>query len=379
MPRRGENIFKRKDGRWEARYIHHYENGHAIYRYLYGKTYSEAKAKRLAELSLPENKSYQIVKANSTFETLAEEWLNIIRNSVKESTYTRYFRIVYCYLFPKFKDYQTIRIDTTLVNATVSYWLLTGGINGKALSAKTVSDILCVLKAIFKYGAENHYPCGNLDTIKFPTVKRSPVHVFSESDLSIAEKQLLDSEDSTKFGFLLVLYTGIRIGELCGLKWGDIDLQNRIVHVRRTVERIADLDPKSPAKTKIVINEPKTDSSFRDIPLTTFLADKIAKIRSQADDNDFMIGNEKNCKEPHWVYLHYKRFLNQCHITDNTFHAMRHTFATRCIEAGFDSKSLSELLGHASITTTLSIYVHPSMELKRKQLERLTPCSILVK
>ena len=376
MPRRGENIFKRSDGRWEARYIHHYENGRASYRYIYGKTYSEAKAKRAAEMAHFGDRRYFQSRKSNNFQTLSEEWLSSIKNSVKESTYTRYHRIVYRYLVSRFSGYAIDRIDVPLVNAAVNDWLRSGGLKGRALSAKTVSDILSVLKSIMKYGENNQYPCVGINSVKYPSVKKNVIKVMTDSDLKVVEKQLFSTNDNTEIGFLLALYTGIRIGELCGLKWEDVDLKNRIIHIRRTVERISDLNPQSGKKTKIVIDEPKTKSSLRDIPLTSFLSERLEKMRGNADDDSFVIGGGRSCKEPHWVYLHYKRFIKMYNIADNTFHALRHTFATKCIEAGVDSKSLSELLGHASISTTMSIYVHPSIEQKRKLLEQLFAQSI---
>ena len=139
----------------------------------------------------------------------------------------------------------------------------------------------------------------------------------------------------------------------------------------RTVERIADLNPNSSKKTKVVITEPKTQSSIRIIPLPKFMMDYLKQRR--CDNDCYLLTGRRKFTEPHQYYMRYKRFLKRNSIDHHTFHTLRHTFSTRCVEMGFDTKSLSEILGHASITTTLSIYVHPSLQQKKAQMEKLTP------
>ncbi|MBQ9745412.1 MAG: site-specific integrase, partial [Clostridia bacterium] len=182
---------------------------------------------------------------------------------------------------------------------------------------------------------------------------------------------LLDSEDTTSLGILFALFTGVRIGELCGLRWEDIDLRSSTPCVRRTVERIADLDPLSPAKTKVIISEPKTESSVRTIPLPSFLAEYLRRVQMAGEV--YLVSGNTETPEPHCFYVRYKNFLKKHGIGDYTFHALRHTFATQCVEYGFDTKSLAEILGHSSVTTTMAFYVHPTMEQKRAQMELLAP------
>lgn len=166
----------------------------------------------------------------------------------------------------------------------------------------------------------------------------------------------------------------MRIGELCGLRWEDIDFHSFTVHVCRTVERIADLNPKAEAKTKVVVSEPKTKNSFRIIPLPEFLAGYLS-VRKRDPQCYLLTGNKKHT-EPHQFYIRYQNYLRRHGIENHSFHALRHTFATRCVEMGFDTKSLSEILGHANINTTLSVYVHPSIQQKKTQMERLTPSHV---
>lgn len=371
MSRTGENIFRRKDGRWEARYIHHYENGKAKYRYIYGDSYAEVKEKRAEELDLPTYVEIPPSKDLATVKTIANLWLAETKVSIKESSYTRYYRIVYHYLLPLLGDQLLTKLDQKVLSGLSEKLLKEGGAKNKGLSPKSVSDILCVLKSIFKYGRENGYPVPNIKSIKYPQRNSKGVKILSDEHRKKMENQLMNSEDLTSLGILFTLFTGIRIGELCGLRWGDIDFDASVVDIQRTITRIPDLDPAARRKTKIIISEPKTQSSFRTIPIPNFLLTYLEE-RKKEDDCYILTGKHRY-KEPHQYYMEYKKFLEENGMDNHTFHELRHTFATRCVELGFDTKSLSEILGHSSITTTLSVYVHPSLQQKKMQMEKLTP------
>lgn len=379
MPRRGESIYKRKDGRWEARYIHHYENGKAQYRYLYAHSYAEAKAKRLEEQSKPEQSPVPSIKSVATFGELSALWLAEVRPTVKESTYTRYHRTVHHHLLPTFSGRMLVKLDEGCVRS-FSYRLLSGEGERAPLSPKTVSDVLCVLKSIFKYGRRNGYPCADLYTLKLPPVPQKNAQILPDFSRQRVEGRILlpttdEAGRRVRLGILFALYTGVRIGELCGLKHGDIDLQNRCVTVSRTVERIADLNVGASARTKVVVAEPKTNASVRIIPLPSFLVEQLSEVN--ADPNCYLLTGTERHTEPHQFYMRYKTFMRGLDLDQYTFHALRHTFATRCIDSGFDAKALSEILGHSNVSTTLSLYVHPTLEQKRRQMERLSPSNYL--
>lgn len=373
MARKGENIFRRKDGRWEARYIHHYENGKAKYRYLYGDSYTEVKEKRMEELAQPQHAELPATKRHATVETIAGLWLTDTKIAVRESTYTRYHRIVTKYLLPHLGDVPLCRLELKTINGLTERLLTEGGIRQRSLSPKTVTDILCVLKSIFKYGRENGYPVPSLKGLKYPPRVSKGIKIFSDESRIKMENQLMGSGDLTCLGIVVTLFTGIRIGELCGLRWGDIDFTVSSVSISRTVIRIADLEPGKHRKTKVMISEPKTGSSVRTIPLPSFLLSYLED--RKADDDCYLLTGEQYYMEPHQYYMQYKRYLEESGMANHTFHELRHTFATRCVELGFDAKSLSEILGHSSITTTLSVYVHPTLQQKKQQMERLTPAA----
>lgn len=369
MARRGENIFKRKDGRWEARVIECRNNGKQAYRSLYGKTYTEVKAKKEEYYGTNRCESAPSAKKLAVFSWMASEWLLSVKGTVKESTYTRYYRNVYSYLVPAIGKYLVSRLDSSMINQLKEEFLSQGGKHGDGLSEKTVTDIFSVLKMILHHATEEGYPAMNPSLIKYPRRKKKDISVIPEEMINHLEEILLESDDAISFGILLTLHTGIRNGELCGLRWGDFSFYNKTVKINRTVERIADLDPDRKSKTKVIISEPKTDTSKREIPLPKALCDYLKARRGNPED--YLLTGTDKPSEPHTLYIRYERFLHRNGFEQYTFHALRHSFATRGIESGFDAKSLSEILGHSNVTTTLRCYVHPSIEQKRKQMEAL--------
>ena len=376
MPRKGESIYKRKDGRWEARYIHHYENGKAKYKYIYDRSYSAVKAKKLHEITLLNSQFNQNKKEDIKFKELIIKWLDETKLHVKESTYTRYVRIVSKYLNCHMADTFLGEIDLHHLKLYINELMLTGGAKGKGLSNKTVSDILVVLKSIWKYGKECGYICPEIGALSCSSKRNRNISVLSKNDIQILERKIFNSEDNGKrdavsLGILFALYTGLRIGELCGLRYEDIDLENGYMTINRTVERITNLDSNTVTKTKIIVSEPKTEYSKRTIPLPIFLLEYIRQLTFAP--KWYVLTNNIQPTEPHQFYLRYKTYTKRIGLGHYTFHALRHTFATMCVEKGVDTKSLSELLGHSNIATTLSFYVHPSLEQKRKQIELLTP------
>lgn len=363
MPRKGENIYKRKDGRWEARYIHHYENGRAKYRSVYGSSYYEAKTKRIEELSKPDVLRISVAKQSARLEEICRLWLHSHKTSVKESTYTRYVRTIDKYILPLFENSKLVKICNSTVDSNFN-------LLKSELSAKTVADIRCVFKSVWKYGRENGYPCRELKFSKDKTKTGSGVCVLSPDILKRIESIIAKQNNLVTLGVIFTLFTGVRIGELCGLRWGDIDLINGYVHVRRTVERIANLDDKMCGKTKVIVSEPKTENSIRIIPMPDFLIEYIKKFREK--DDKYLLTATTKFTEPSTYYSRYKTFLRKNNLGDYTFHKLRHTFATQCVDKGFDIKSLSEILGHSNVTTTMNLYVHPTLQMKKRQMDMLT-------
>ena len=193
--------------------------------------------------------------------------------------------------------------------------------------------------------------------------------------LTISEEKklnsvLLDNTDRYKLGILICLYTGIRIGELCALRWKNISMDDKTMKIESTLQRLQCEDKEAETKTRIIISEPKTFSSMRIIPIPDFLFLVIQRFRSSP--NSFVLtGSEQSFIEPRTMQNYFKKYLALGEIRNANFHCLRHTFATRCIESGFDIKTLSEILGHSSVKVTLDKYVHTTMKLKKDNMDRL--------
>lgn len=365
MERRERIILKRKDRTSKT----HFADCNEKSKFVHRSTYADVEAKKEKHYgSVYKAKDLQ-KKKSVLFSQLAADWLMNIKSGVKESTYTRYHRNVYSYLVPALEKRKIFEIDTFTVNQFKEKLLVGGGKRGNGLSEKTVTDILSVLKQIISYADSEGYSVMNTCLIRNPRQKKKDISVIHKKQLERLEEILLLSEDNIALGILLTLHTGIRNGELCGLRWGDFNFCTKTLSIKRTVERIANLNPNADTKTKIVVTDPKSESSKREIPLPKALCNYL-KMKRGATDTYLLTGTEKP-SEPHTLYVRYERFLKRNGFEEYSFHALRHTFATRGIEAGIDPKLLSEILGHSDVITTLRCYVHPSVEQKRKQMEEL--------
>ena len=370
MSRKGENITKRKDGRWEARYIKGRDlNGKAIYGYLYAHSYAEARERKKIAM---QDSNQAVASGGGNIYSVASEFLNTKQRNVKESTFVHYSQMVEQYIRPFIGDLKVSTISSIVLENFTNQLLSKGKSNSKGgLSNKTVREVLALLKQILTYAYKKGYIKEVPVFISVPTVTKKNIKILTHEEQNLLEKYTEDSDDK-KYGIYLCLYTGLRLGELCALKWSDIHAENQIISVSHTIQRIEDYGQKSGKRTKIVIDSPKTEASQRDIPIPFNIAKKLTERKQTVyDDNSFFLSGTRKYIEPRTYYKYYKKCEKDCGIGDYTFHTLRHTFATRCIECGFDAKSLSEILGHTDVKITMERYVHPSMELKRKYVEDL--------
>jgi len=208
--------------------------------------------------------------------------------------------------------------------------------------------------------------------IIYPKVPKGEIRVLSRQEQTLFVENLLQDTDPYKFGILLALLTGMRIGEVCALRWENVSLEQKTVTVCATMQRLRNLDPDRVQKTKLLISDPKSNHSARVIPLTD-CAVALCKRYRRGDASAFVLtGEENRCIEPRLMQYRLERITKQCGLDGVHFHTLRHTFATRCVEVDFEIKSLSEILGHSSPKITLERYVHSSMELKRDNMNKLT-------
>lgn len=377
MPRKGENIYKRKDGRWEGRFIkcRSGEKG-TVYGYVYAKTYSDVKEKLIsAKASLCQENGINAAK-DISFEAAAGFWLSNKSNMAKASTVNRYKNLLNNHVLPFIGSNRISKISTLMLQNYIQFLSISGRIDKRGgLSGKTISDIVCVIKSVLHYSESlgcRFYCC--LRYIGYKTEKKE-MRVLSKSEQKTLTDFLTSDITRTKAGILLSLYTGIRIGELCALKAGDFDFLNKKLCVKQTLQRLQNNDS-GLNKTYIAITEPKSASSVREIPLPEFICNIYSEMKS--DGNVFILSGTAEPVEPRTMENRYNRIMKSLNIENSTFHTLRHTFATRSIEVGFDVKSLSEILGHSSVNITLNRYVHSSFELKKenmKKMEALVCCA----
>lgn len=255
MGRRGENIHKRKDGRWEARVICGYNvRGKAVYKSFYGKTYQEAKTKRIDWLKRPDRKKEQLKNPDyleMTFENLITEWMEFKKGTVKASTYAVYVNICEGHLKGQWEKLLLTEVTTEIINSFLKEKLECGRKNGTGgLSPKTVADIRSVISMVLDYAKSCNYPCPVINKLFYPPGISKNVSVLSSNEQEKLEKAVFCTADQMSAGILIALYCGLRIGEICALQWKDMDFDDGVLHVRKTLIRIRDLNPDALLKQK---------------------------------------------------------------------------------------------------------------------------------
>lgn len=365
--KKGENIFKRKDGRWEARYIKGYElSGKIKYGFCYGKTYTEAKEKVTKyKAALLVGKPTPQTGTRHRFAFYCDEWLRLRKSKIRESTYIKYDTVLEKHIKPKLGGCFPMGITTGVVDDFTRELLF-----ADKLSVKTVHDILVVLHGILKYTAAQFPGIFPAVEINYPKESRREMRVLSRDEQTQLVRYLLTDTDACKFGVLLMLLSGVRIGELCALKWGNIDLKEQTISISATLQRLRDTVMESESRTRVVIGAPKSDTSVRTIPLTDYAATLCRQFAVRNAAAYILTGTE-NYMEPRSLQYRIEKYTKECGLEGVHAHTLRHTFATRAVEVGFEIKSLSEVLGHANTTITLERYVHSSMELKRSNMDKL--------
>ncbi len=368
MPKKGENIYKRKDNRWEARYIKSYRpDGTPQYGYCYGKSYREAKQKvTVAKATWLLGVPTQNTSNKQRFAFYCDQWLQISRNRIRESTYVKYKGVLKNHIIPHLGGYLLHALTPIVVEQFSNDLLYT-----KKLSPKTVKDTLTLLRSIIQYAINQLPESLPMIQIVYPKVPKHEMRVLSREEQSCFVQYLLHDMDSYKFGVLLSLLTGIRIGELCALRWKNISLTEKTVTINETMQRLQSTQEHGPNKTKIFIGQPKSNHSARTIPLSECVVE-LCKTQQCTNPSAFVLtGETDRFVEPRLMQYRLERYTEDCELQGVHFHTLRHTFATRCVEVDFEIKSLSEILGHSSPRITLEQYVHSSIELKRINMNKL--------
>lgn len=300
---------------------------------------------------------------HKTIREIAAAWKEYKRPYVKQSTMAAYVLILENHILPTFGE------DNSLPEQSVQAFVLHKIESG--LSAKSVKDILIVLKMVMKFGVKNEWMTYYEWDIKYPPSSENKVlDVLSVSNHRKVLNHIQSHFSFMGLGIYISLSTGLRIGEICALKWSDINVTDGILTVNRTIERIYIIEGKK-KHTELVINTPKTKNSCREIPMNKELLGMLKPLKKVVNDDYYILTNDERPTEPRTYRNYYKRLMEKLDIPKLKYHGLRHSFATRCIEVGCDYKTVSVLLGHSNISTTLNLYVHPNMEQKKRCIDKV--------
>ena len=362
MSKRGENIYLRKDGRWEGRIRISAPEKRLLS--VYGKSYREVKEKLRDEKGR--------LAGNDGKESVGTEvfrWLTFKEKTLKASSVAKYRNLAKKHILPLLGN---MKVSSLREETLMSFLrkVCEGQTNGnRSLSQKTVRDILMILKNSLCLSGKFVFPQIAVGTIPHAE-RRKKIRILSVAEQKKLEAGLLSSPDGRKAGLLLCLYAGLRIGEICALKWENIDLQEKILTVTSTLQRLQLSEAKDGKRTAVILSTPKSAESNRIVPIADFLIPILRKLKPKSSACYLLSGAEKYI-EPRCYENYYKKILSEGGVPHCNFHALRHTFATRCIESGVDVKALSEMLGHSTVKLTLDRYVHPTIRTKQACINRM--------
>lgn len=337
--------------------------------YRSGRVRRDASAVRIIPAERPQQVC--LCSCGNTVAEMAEEWLASCVGQHKRSTYAAYQMVVDKHIRPDLGNVPVAELTRIQISSYLNAKTF-GGDGQPALAPSTVCSIITVLRAVF-YCAEQHGVAVQAwSALNRPHQRSRETSTLTEEEQQKLETFLWETIDTDKLGILLCLYTGLRIGELCALRWGDIS-EDGILTVHRTVQRIRNPDygKEGAPRTIIVFDTPKSDSSRRSIPIPSALQEPLEQFRC-APDCFILTGDSTVFREPRTMQNRFKTCLKRSGVRDINFHALRHTFATNCVQLGFDPKTLSKILGHSTVGLTLNTYVHPPISVMRSMMERLS-------
>ena len=352
--------YKRKDGRWECRISLGSEGGHKKYRSFYGKTKEEAEFKMVR--ACQSTVSDENAVTEMTVKELSLEWLVISKNRIKESTAANYQMKIEKHIIPAFGG-----MNAAMLKAKAVYDFMEEKL-GNGLSARYVNDLMVVLKSIFRYAAREYHINNVIDGIIMPKKSKPEINIMSKEEQNRLANYISNNCNTSTLGVALSQYTGMRIGEICALRWENIDIEKRVLTVRNTIQRVQCFEGGS--KTKVIIAEPKSQSSRRVIPIPDCIIPMLRDLKGK--NTAFVLTGTDKPIEPRTMQYRFKRILKNAGIGAYNYHVLRHCFASGAVELGFDVKTLSEILGHSSVQITLDRYIHTSMEHKRNCMNLLT-------
>ena len=295
-------------------------------------------------------------------------WLIEKKDYIKESTYANYSNNIFNHIIPKLGNYTLNEINHKIIQDFLLELSKSGRKdNTGGLSEKTIKDITIIVKGSIKKGINEckikhielsfNYPKDN---------KEKSIYILTKREQNKITNYVLDNINTKNIGFLISLYSGIRIGELCALQWKDIDFKNNKLMISKTIQRVYIKD-KDKSISKVIITTPKTKNANREIPINKDFLEIIKSLKT--DKDNYILSNSDKYIEPRTYRKYFNKILKELKIKHFNFHSLRHTFATNCISLGCDYKTVSELLGHANVNITLNLYVHPRYSQKKKCID----------
>ena len=387
------SIRKRSNGTWEARYSDgRDENGRQIQRSVYGKTRKEVCEKLNTILH---NKQLGIYVTPS--QTLLKDWLvqwlsSYSSVSVKPATYINYEGYIYNHIIPILGDIPIQKITPAILQTFYNQKFENGRTDGKGgLSAKTIRNLHNMLHQALKQAQINGLIMGNpTEGTVLPRREKKEMRVLSVDE----QTKLIQVINMHRLGFAILfdLATGLRIGELCALRWTDVNFNKGTIKISRTLQRIkktlqeledGDEDDENFYKTTLIEGSVKTNNGYREIPIPRNIWDMLIQHRNNQNQEYTMLGLPilpngfvfampfGTCVEPHTMRDALDYLLAAANIEHANFHALRHTFATRAIENGVNVKALSDILGHANVQITMDLYCHSSLDLMRDSMDKI--------
>ena len=304
-----------------------------------------------------------MMKNNCTFREAAVLWAQEKKMYVKKSSFAAYSLSLSNHLLPAFGAMDDIREED------VQQFVFDKLNSGR--SHKTVKDMLIVLKMVLKYAAKHEYMPYRQIEVRFPTEReRSELPVLCRTDQKRMMKYMTDNFSFRNLGVYICLSAGLRIGELCALKWENMDVSRGVIVVDKTIQRIYFIEG-GERHTELMIDTPKSANSIREIPMTKELLRMVKPMRKVVNPSYYVLTNCSRPTEPRTYRNYYNKLMAEIGLPPLKFHGLRHSFATRCIEGRCDYKTVSVLLGHSNISTTLNLYVHPDIDQKKRCVEQM--------
>lgn len=372
------NIRQRPDGRWEVRVT-------------IGIDFSTGEPKRISRYASTQEEAVRLLHELSylrdtspkNFESISlGEWLDLclevyMKNSLKQSTYLSYESYIRVHLKPALGNVQLRDLSPRLLQEYYNYKAET-----ERLSPKTIININLFLHKALSYAVTEGYIVSNpAASINLSRGNKPQIEILTRDE----QAKLIRASYQHRYGVFirLVLFTGLRLGELLGLRWEDLDIQSNLLHICRTLNRLNKVKkPTIPGenRTEIVIQPPKSQNSIRSVPLLPAVMQDLLNWRNvqrsdqaiageQYQDSGMIVTNPfGGFIEPRTFKDQYNQILTLAGLRHFTFHALRHTFASRAMEQGMEAKTLSVLLGHASVSFTMDTYAHVLTDYKRESM-----------